>query len=223
MSRAVCLALATMSSVFALAQTRITELRFAPWWGEHALELGATQHMADGSSVRIDRLRFYVGTPVVAGDSEAMLLPYTYHLVDASDSSTWRIACPRAIDHILMGVDSLTNVSGVLGGDLDPTKGMYWAWNSGYINVKVEGTCSSSPYPKQEFELHLGGYLPPNATVQQIDLKGRGVGVVEVKVDVRAFLAQVDLASRCNVMSPGAEAVRLSRAAATMFVFHAKH
>jgi hypothetical protein len=27
-----------------------------------------------------------------------------------------------------LGIDSLTNVSGAMGGDLDPTKGMYWTW-----------------------------------------------------------------------------------------------
>ena len=37
------------------------------------------------------------------------------------------------------GTDSLLNVSGALSGDLDPSKGMYWAWNSGYINCKIEG------------------------------------------------------------------------------------
>lgn len=26
-----------------------------------------------------------------------------------------------------------------MDGDLDPLNGMYWAWNSGYINMKIEG------------------------------------------------------------------------------------
>lgn len=38
-----------------------------------------------------------------------------------------------------IGMDSIANVSGAFGSDLDPTNGMYWAWQSGYINFKLEG------------------------------------------------------------------------------------
>ena len=60
-----------------------------------------------------------------------------------------------------LGIDSLTNVSGALGGDLDPTKGMYWTWQNGYVNFKLQGTSDLCNNPKNEFEFHLGGYLKP--------------------------------------------------------------
>ncbi len=211
------------SETLCSGQAPIKELRFIPIWGDHALALGAAQRMLDNSEVRIERLRFYVGLSAAVHLGEVYRLPYEYHLFDMEDSTTWTVTFPSGADHFLLGVDSLTNMAGVLGGDLDPTKGMYWAWNSGYINLKVEGTCSSSPYPKHEFELHLGGYALSNATVQRIELKTSNAHVFEVHVDVQAFLQHVDIASRCNVMSPGPEAVRLSRAAATMFVVHAQH
>ena len=55
-----------------------------------------------------------------------------------------------------IGIDSLTNVSGDLDGDLDPALGMYWAWNSGYINMKLEGKSSSCKSVKKEFQFHIG-------------------------------------------------------------------
>jgi len=210
------------SAAFCSGQVPMNEVRFIPTWGDHTLVLGAAQRTLDSSEVCINRLRFYVGVPAAVLLGEAYRLPYEYHLFDGEDSTSWIVAFPTSADHFMLGVDSLTNVAGVLGGDLDPTKGMYWAWNSGYINLKVEGTCSASPYPKHEFELHLGGYAAPNATAQRIELRTSNAHVIEVHVDAQAFLQQVDLASRCNVMSPGEEAVRLSRAGASMFIFHAQ-
>ena len=70
-----------------------------------------------------------------------------------------------------LGIDSITNVSGAQGGDLDPTKGMYWAWQSGFINIKLQGTSNSCPPPKNEFEFHLGGYQYPFNSLQTIILK----------------------------------------------------
>ena len=51
-----------------------------------------------------------------------------------------------------LGIDSLTNVSGAMGGDLDPTKGMYWTWQSGYINMKIEGKSNSCKTRKNQFQ-----------------------------------------------------------------------
>ena len=57
-----------------------------------------------------------------------------------------------------------------MGGDLDPTKGMYWAWQSGYINFKMEGSCSQCLATKNNFEFHLGGYQQPFYAMQTIEL-----------------------------------------------------
>jgi hypothetical protein len=50
-------------------------------------------------------------------------------------------------------------------GVLDPAKGgegMYWAWNSGYIFMKIEGTspsvARSQGQPNGEFFFHIGGF-----------------------------------------------------------------
>lgn len=61
-----------------------------------------------------------------------------------------------------LGVDSIANVSGAMTGDLDPDKGMYWAWHSGYINLKVEGRTGHCG----NIEWHLGGYQYPFANAQ---------------------------------------------------------
>lgn len=200
------------------AQDKARTLRFVPWSGDHALRLNRDEKLPDGTAVRITTFRFYAGIPAGSGGGAADPLRYAYHLVDAEDTSSWAVSMPRsASPFFLLGVDSLTNISGAFGGDLDPIKGMYWAWNSGYINLKLEGTSPASPYPSHGFELHLGGYLPPNATAQRVMLPEMGAEDVVVRVDILPLLEAADVRTRCNVMSPGDAALRLSRVAATMF------
>ncbi len=200
------------------AQDKARMLRFMPWFGDHALRLDVDEKLPDGTSVRVSTFRFYAGFPIVTGDGQANLLPYHYHLVDAEDSASWSVAIPpSAPAYFVLGVDSLTNVSGAFGGDLDPIKGMYWAWNSGYINLKLEGNSPASPYASREFELHLGGYLPPYAAAHHVLLPNPGSEDMVVRVDILPLLEAADVRSKCNVMSPGDDAVRLSRVAATMF------
>jgi hypothetical protein len=199
------------------AQEEAATLRFKPCFGDHALKLNREEKLADGTSIRITRFRFYVGVPVMSGDGRPSTLPYTYHLVDGEDTASWTVAIQPSSPFFLLGVDSLTNVSGAFGGDLDPIKGMYWAWNSGYINLKLEGSSPASPYASREFELHLGGYLPPNATAQQVALPKLEKGEMIMRVDILPLLEAADVRTKCNVMSPGEAAVRLSRVATTMF------
>jgi methanobactin biosynthesis MbnP-like protein len=140
----------------------------------------------------------------------------SYHLIDVSNPSTLNLKfeIPPNIEfdqiHFSLGTDSLINISGVMGGDLDPTKGMYWAWNSGYINFKLEGKSKNIP-----FEFHLGGYSP--STVQQVKLKIDKQKNTIIYFDIANFLNQIDLEKEHKLMSPGKEAQRLSKIAGSLF------
>ena len=50
--------------------------------------------------------------------------------------------------------------------DLVPTNNMYWTWQSGYINFKLEGYFENRIYR----EYHLGGYAFPNNCLQSITI-----------------------------------------------------
>lgn len=63
----------------------------------------------------------------------------------------------------MVGVDSLRNTADVSKrkGVLDPggsmaEDGMYWAWNSGYIFVKLEGVSSVATSVNRKFYYHIG-------------------------------------------------------------------
>ncbi len=67
-----------------------------------------------------------------------------------------------------IGVDSAHNCSGAQSGALDPTNAMFWAWNTGYIFMKLEGKAATSSAPGKIFEYHIGGYKDPNYNIRKI-------------------------------------------------------
>ncbi|MFM1875276.1 MAG: hypothetical protein RL266_1013 [Bacteroidota bacterium] len=166
-------------------------------------------------------LRFYISRVQLLNEEEVVWQESdSYHLIDVADSASLEFRLPSGFKanglSFLLGTDSLANVSGALGGDLDPSKGMYWAWNSGYINFKLEGTSPVCTSRNNQFQFHLGGYAYPNATVQELMFPISGSSIT-VLVDVAQLLATIDLKVSSVIMSPGAEAVALSEQAATIF------
>jgi hypothetical protein len=111
------------------------------------------------------------------------------------------------------GLDSATQVSGRMEGDLDPALGMYWAWNTGYIQCRLEGNSVSSKGKKGKFEFHLGGYSSPWATDQKVclDLTNPSIkGKQEVFLDLKSLMDQVSLKKTHSVLIPGEQAWQLS-------------
>lgn len=112
--------------------------------------------------------------------------------------------------NLSIGVDSLTNMSGAQGGDLDPLLGMYWTWNSGYINIKIEGNSPALPTRKGAFKLHLGGFLHPNQSYQERTLPMDNRVNPKVVLDLDFFLSKLNLQETPTIMSPSRTAAELS-------------
>ena len=166
---------------------------------------------------RLEQVRFYLskfefyqnGQLIVRDSTEA-------YLVDFEIDSTRKLLFPGVrvsqIDEIrfLFGIDSITNTSGAMSGALDPMHGMYWSWQSGYINCKLEGTFIT---PKREaFQLHLGGYTPPFSGVQQLVLKTGKTNNSQLSIDLNSLMDQViRTKSELHVMSPCVRAVEYAQ------------
>jgi hypothetical protein len=116
-----------------------------------------------------------------------------------------------------VGVDSLASVSGALSGDLDPAKGMYWAWQSGYINMKIEGKSASCKTRKNQFQFHLGGYLKPYNALRTIALETKNTHTINVAVDLANFFSEVSLSQINSVMIQGKRAMQLADTSVKMF------
>jgi len=130
-----------------------------------------------GESYEISRFRFYAGkiVPVYSDTRQKVNSSMEYHLIDFSDSSSTRIEVPVIAGdcngiQFLLGVDSVDQTKGARTGALDPAKGMYWTWNSGYQSFKIEGSSPSSNQPAHMMAYHIGGYRYDYNTVWKIKL-----------------------------------------------------
>ncbi|MCE3296950.1 MAG: hypothetical protein K0R65_2664 [Crocinitomicaceae bacterium] len=176
-------------------------------------------------SVLFESLRFYLsGFELTKKGKSVWKEKESYHLIDAENPASCQINLNFAKNtdfdglKFNLGIDSITNSGGVKGGDLDPVKGMYWTWQTGYIHFKLEGKSNLCPTRDNQFSLHLGGYSFSQNTMQSLsfDLKNPEKAVLEL--DLSDFLRGIDFKNLNHVMSPGAEAVRLSQQAAALFL-----
>ena len=120
-------------------------LSIKPIIGKEELILGKAYIDARGDTILVETLRFYLSNFMLYSKGKSVWQEKnSYHLVEGDDSAKRSIALriPPKIKYDALGftwgVDSTANVSGAMGGDLDPTKGMYWTWQNGYINTKIE-------------------------------------------------------------------------------------
>lgn len=175
-------------------------------------------------SLTIETLRFYIsGLSFYRNDTLIYKEPGSYHLVDiaapASGSIPVTLPGHTTFDHIQfnLGIDSITNTSGAMGGDLDPALGMYWTWQSGYINFKLEGKNNKCPARNHRFEFHLGGYRNQDYALQAISLPANATADIRVMLPIDKLLEAINLQQQYAVMIPGREAVTLSRMIAQLF------
>ncbi len=183
-------------------------------WAQRSIEFTLDSDSL-GEKYAIETLRFYVSSvQITYADGTTVHEENSYHLIDLEDSDSWKWTVLNSKNQevkslsFVLGTDSLTNVSGILEGDLDPINGMYWAWNSGYINFKVEGTNRDT---QTDFEYHLGGYLPPFATARVCTFPISDLGEsIKIKLHLMRFLEGINMSERKEVMMPGPAAVELS-------------
>lgn len=204
---------------------KTTVIIFNPVYGNSKLDLNGTYYkLTNDDSLQIETLKFYISNIEFLNNGKVVWKEEnSYHLIDASNDKTLRIPfnnIPVSTYNKIsfdLGIDSLTNVSGALGGDLDPTKGMYWTWQNGYINFKQEGKSNLCRTRNNEFQFHLGGYQSPFSTLQTVSLEVKETDRINIELDLKKFIAVSYLSKQNQIMSPCSDAVYLSKRAANAF------
>lgn len=176
-------------------------------------------------SVYVDKFQLYIGQGTVLQAGKivgAAKSPYV--LLTYPDSSGFSFELTEGVtpDRLSLGigVDSATHAAGAMEGALDPMHGMYWTWQSGYINMKLEGHSAACPTRKGKFQFHLGGYQAPNNTFQQVSFPLRGQQPAFIEIPLDAFFQHISLTEKHSIMSPQAEAVHLSQVLADLIISH---
>ena len=206
------------------AATDETSLIFQPTFGNEKLVLNQKYSINEKDSFEINVLRFYISNIEFYNNNQLVYSQLnSYHLIDLVKKETLQIGIKNKKNigfnkiKFNLGIDSTTNVSGAFGGDLDPTKGMYWTWQSGYINFKLEGKSELCPTRNNQFQYHLGGYAAPFYALQTVELSVENTDKMVINMDIQRFLNVVDLANEHSIMSPSKAAVDLAKVAAESF------
>jgi len=203
-------------------QTTSINITFQPSISNELIELNTIYSLTDSSKIEITTCRFYVSNFSFFSKGKLITQNKEAFLIDLENPESLSIDnLDGDFDQLQfnLGIDSSTNVAGILDGDLDPIKGMYWTWNSGYINFKLEGSITNKTGKKIPFEYHLGGYLPPFQTIQTISIDRENANSATIQFDISQFISSIDFEKCSNVMIPGATAVELSKSLASCFKF----
>lgn len=197
------------------------QLSIIPTWNKKALELQHVYLNQNNDSISFSTLKMYFSDfrfkDKISGRITSIDTLIFYDLSDSSTHSFFNDLNLSNYESVAftLGLDSSKNVSGELENAYDPLLGMYWAWNTGYINLKIMGESSAVPTNSQEFEFHLGGYRSPFATAQtiQIDLNDQ-----YIYFDVeKLFSKSINLSKNHHIMLPCKDAFLISQGLSACF------
>lgn len=201
--------------------------------GDTELVLGDSVKNILGETITVERFRYYVSNFAVQQENgEIRKLPVSYFLIDEENPATKTITIPvpsGKINHIsfLLGVDSIRNVSGIQTGALDPLKGMFWTWNSGYVMAKLEGSSESSSSAGNRFTYHIGGFRPGMNVLKTIDIaiptSEKEIQEIHINADINHWFkgsSELKIAETPVCHSPGALAMKIADNYSTMFALN---
>lgn len=212
--------------VFSGAACAQQNLVFQPVFNKQKMEFGKEYISLQNDTIVFSKIRMYLSDfEIYYNDGNVFKESNSNHLLEWSNSKVVNslllpIDTTKKIDSISyqIGVDSLTNVSGAFDGDLDPALGMYWAWQSGYINFKIEGKSSSCSTHHNEFSFHIGGYNFPNNASQLVRHEGKFSSNFLVNIDLSKFFGEIDLSINNSVLIPCREAVEIAYSFSKCFI-----
>jgi hypothetical protein len=180
-------------------------IHFANYVGDQKLVLDTvTYHNQLGQPFTVTNFKYYISNISLKGkDDKEYFVKDSYFLIRQDDESTWVSVLDdvppgiyKSISFVI-GVDSLHNCNGAQSGTLDPANGMFWAWTSGYIFLKLEGKADASNSPGHIFEYHIGGYKEPNNFIRKATVRLSSFGLqmltgkttsLTIKTDVSEIL-----------------------------------
>lgn len=177
----------------------------------------------NGDDYTVTKFNYYISNiKLNKADGSAFTELESYHLLEQSAPSTLNFDIANVVPGnyksitYTIGVDSARNTAGVQSGALDPAKGMFWSWSTGYIMLKLEGTSPQSTQAGNMYQLHGGGFKGTNSVLRTITLNlpqelvvNGNENHIHISADVRKTLGgsnPINFANTSVIMSAGASA-----------------
>lgn len=189
-----------------------------------------------GNTFNVTLFEYYISNiKITKSDNTVWSEPNSYHLIDYSDPLSLIVEIPnvpysdyKAMEFTI-GVDSARNVSGAQTGALDPAKGMFWSWNTGYIMAKMEGTSPQSTATANKLTIHVGGFSGPNSVLKTVTPSFNGnvakvTSAITPKIHLKADLMEwfqspntINFGTLNTIHMPGTDAKKVADNYADMF------
>lgn len=164
-------------------------------------------HTQASQAVTFESLQFYLSNIQIKDERTDTYYfePESYHLISFNENHSTvfftveNVPADFEISEIKMaiGVDAEANTSIDHIGDLDPTNGMAWDWNTGYKFLSLEGRYFAEDDPLgQEIKMHIGtdkNYFPISLPFDE-PMKIVGNFNLGYAVDAMALFSDIDLA-----------------------------
>jgi hypothetical protein len=217
--------------VYSFAQNNQLILQFQNVAGDKILNADRVYVNSFGESFTVRNFRYYISNIILTDkiNNQSQSFSDAYYLVDESIDSSKKISLVTSLKnissiHFLLGVDSIKNVSGVQTGTLDPARGMFWTWNTGYVMAKLEGNSPFAKTPAHAFSYHVGGYKTNEQAARNIDLdlskKVSGKTFMIIIADVMKWfdaVHDIKISAQAFCHEPGALATSIADNYAKMF------
>jgi hypothetical protein len=204
--------------IFFIININAQSIHIQPSFNKQPLTLNKPYTLRDGNTFTFSVIKFYVSNitwfdtikhEVVQTDTNAYLInvedPSSMNITTAFDSK-------KTFHNIefIIGLDSVHQTANYQWGNYSPLQGMFWTWHSGYLNIKLEGTCSQCETRLKEFTHHLGGYRVPYISQQKISLN-TSLSNINIDFCLDNYLDGINFKTEADEMTPGAHTVYLSK------------
>lgn len=206
-----------------------TVLHFGHIANGQILEQNKNIAFGETKTYTIKQWKYYIShLEFIQADKKTIAIPGVF-LIDAFAKDSIILQLPKAKYSGIkfsIGIDSAIQMSGAQEGDLDPLKGMYWAWNTGYIHFKLEGEKQMINNTAERFQYHIGGFAAENNTMQElkfafiknISINEKKAALPFVMVDAAKFLDNKILENeKPLIMKEGKNAVAISTIFPSLF------
>lgn len=142
------------------------------------LEAATPHRTAAGEDFTVRKLRYYLSNVRLRRDDGQWFAapgkPESsegYHLIDAAVPASQQFDIAQVPPgrytgiEFLLGIDAARNHAGAQTGTLDPARGLFWSWKTGYIFFAFEGHSPQSRDGARALTYHVGGEASAARTV----------------------------------------------------------
>ncbi len=193
--------------MLSIAHAQNRKLIVEPVVGNIHVRLDETLNWGEQGTLTISEFKCYFSKiHLEAATGKQLSVADSVVLIDLSSDTLPAFSIPNldgpAKLSLLVGLDSIASTSGAMGGKLDPMYGMYWSWQSGYINLKLSGTWVKDGRT-QAFTFHLGGCQKPFENARSLELTIQPEAA-HMQIDFQPLLQEMLLErGKVDIMSPG--------------------